>query len=67
MDGKEKKEGKEKVTKTAAAANSVRALSMITLSVLMHKILQIGSVVMMSKRKSRNQLKVTTDHLKLSL
>ena len=30
MDGKEKKEGKEKLTKTAAAANSVRALSMIT-------------------------------------
>ena len=58
-EGKEKKVGKGKFTKTAAAANNVRCRSFDPLRCKISHFLQISNVVMMSKRKARNQLKVT--------
>ena len=54
-DVKEKKDKKEKRPKTAAASN-VRFAPIKNKNIFDF---QMGSVVMMSKRKSRNQLKVT--------
>ena len=53
-DVKEKKDKKEKRPKTAAASN-VRFAPIKNKNIFDF---QMGSVVMMSKRKSRNQLKV---------